>query len=264
MIKIHVISDLWLDSNEWNNPEDEVIPECDLVIFNGNCGDINRSMILFELLCKKYPEKQFIYNEGIIDAPYQKTKTQLADGLRARQLYSDLWPKNLHYRYRKPMMLEIKGTVLDVFCLRGYPKVADHVQDDTVWRSTIWYRWCYHGVTHDQKVFKAPEAADVYHGHWPIWSTPNLCREEHDSELEEIETWLKTPSDGNKILITATSPFNDPNLKGIEYTMYQGIFPDYWFVGGAEINTKIGKCVLYGNPGSGKFIRNTVCVMEDR
>jgi hypothetical protein len=262
MLKIHIISDLWLESNEWNNPDDENIPECDLVIINGNCGDTHRTMILVELLCKKYPEKQFIYNIGLIDAPFQKTKTQIPDGLRARQMYSDLWPKNLHYSYKKPMSLEIKGTVLDIFCLHGCPKVAENVQDNAVWRSTLWYRYYYHGVTHDQTLFKAPQAADVYHGHWPIWSTPELCREEHADELEKIKEWLNTPSDGYKVLVTAISPVNDPSLKGIEYTMYHDILPDYWFVGGTAINTKIGKSVIYGNPGSGELSRSAVLTME--
>lgn len=262
MVKVHIISDLWLDSNEWNNPEDENLPECDVVIVNGNCGHTKRAMILIEPLCEKYPEKQFIYNMGLIDAPYQKTKTQVPDGLRARQMYSDLWPKNLHYRYKKPLILEINNTKLDILCLHGYPSIAENVQDDEAWRSTVWYRYFYHGVTHDQTVFKAPQAANVYHGHWPIWSTPELCRQEHDAELELIKSWLNTPSEGLKVLVTAISPFNDPNLANIEYTMYQGIQPDYWFVGGTKIDTTIDNCLLHGNPGSGSLVRDVVCTMK--
>lgn len=262
MLKIHVISDLWLDSNDWGNPEDEILPDCDLVIVNGNCGHTQRAMILIEALCKKYPDVQFIYNIGLADTPFQKTKTQIPDGLRARQMYSDLWPKNLHYRYKKPMTLEIKNIKLDIFCLHGYPYMSESVTDDKEWRSTTWYRHCYHGVTHDQSVFKAPQAADVYHGYWPIWSTPALCREEHNTELEAINNWLGDSSDGYKILVTAISPFNDPNLGNFEYTMYQDIQPDYWIVGGTKIHIKIDKCTVHGNPGSGSLVRSIVCPIE--
>lgn len=264
MLKVHVISDLWLGPNEWNDPEDENLPEADLVIVNGNCGHTQRAMILIEDLCKKYPTIQFIYNIGLADTPFQKTKTQIPDGLRARQMYSEFWPKNLHYRYKKPLSLEIKDTTLDILCLHGYPNVAESVTDDKEWRSTIWYRHCYHGVTHDQSVFKAPQAADVYHGYWPIWSTPELCREDHNNDVELINEWLSEPTDGYKILITAISPFNDPNLGNIEYSMYPNINPDYWFIGGTKTHTKIGNCTVHGNPGSGPSVRSVVCTIESK
>lgn len=261
MLKVHIISDLWLEDNEWADPEDEILPECDLVIVNGNCGIAKRTMLHIETLCKKYPEKQFIYNLGGRDIAHQKSYTQIPDGLTGRQIHSDLWPKNLKYSYRKPFNLELKGIKLDVFCLHGYPKVDESVAVDEVWKASLWYRNFYHEITHDQTVFKAPEAANVYHGHWPIWSTPDLCRVDHDKELDIINAWLNQPSDGHKTLITTLSPFNDLTLPGIKYTMYENIQPDYWFVGGASLNTKIGKCSIHGNPGRGSLARSTVFSM---
>lgn len=262
MLKIHTISNLWLEDNEWASPEEEVLPECDLVIVNGNCGIAKRAMLHIEVLCKKYPEKQFIYNMGGRDIAHQKSYTQIPDGLLVRQTHSDLWPKNLHYRYKKPFILKIKDTTLDIFCLHGYPKVAEHVEVDDVWKSTLWYRNFYHEITHDQSKFKAPEADDVYHGHYPIWSTPELCRIDHDIELETINEWLNSPSDGHKVLITTFSPFDDVTLPNIEYTMYENIQPDYWFVGGAKIDTVLGKCYLHGNPGRGSIARNTIFTLK--
>ena len=64
MIKVHVISDLFLGFNEFANPEDEVLPEVDLVILNGNIGHLKRGMLYAETLCRKYPETQFVYNLG--------------------------------------------------------------------------------------------------------------------------------------------------------------------------------------------------------
>jgi hypothetical protein len=262
MIKVHVISDLWYDDNEWSDPVDELLPDCDLVIVNGNCGFSKRTMLYIETLCRKYPEKQFIYNLGRKEVPYQKSYTQIPNGLTVRQLYSDLWPKNLHYSYKKPFSLTIKNTTLDILCLHGYPNVADKVENDLNWKSTSWHRYFYHGITHDQAVFKAPQAADVYHGHWPIWSTPELCREDHNNELITINDWLAQPSDGHKVLITALGPINDSSLANIEYTMYDGIQPDYWFVGGSSVNTMLGNCHLHGNSGRGSLARNTVFTME--
>ena len=264
MLKVHLISDLWLEDIDWGNPEDEVLPDCDLVIINGNCGTTKRSMIYIELLCKKYPDKQFIFNMGRRDMAFQKSYTQIPDGLTVRKTHSDLWPKNLHYSYKKPFTLTINNTTLDIFCLHGYPNVAEHVENDAVWKATTWQLHFFHGLTHDQTVFKAPQAANVYHGHWPIWSTPELCRQDHATELETISSWLEQPSDGHKVLITALSPINDSSLTNIEYTMYESIQPDYWFVGGATIETTIGKCHLHGNPGSGLTPRNTVFTMKAR
>ena len=262
MLKVHLMSDLWLEDNEWADPEDEILPECDLVIVNGNCGVTRRTMLHIETLCKKYPEKQFIYNLGSRDIAHQKSYTQIPDGLTARQLHSDLWPTNLHYRYKKPLTLEINNTVLDIFCLHGYPKIDEKVEDDAAWRSTTWWKHFYHEITHDQTKFKAPNAANVYHGHWPVWSTPELCREDHDIEQATINNWLATPSDGYKVLITSLSPVNDSTLSNIEYTMYEGIQPDYWFVAGVKIDTVIGQCQLHGNPGRGALARNTVFTMQ--
>jgi hypothetical protein len=258
MIKVHLISDLWLEDNEWCDPIDEELPECDLVIINGNCGASKRTMVYVEFLCKKYPEKQFIYNMGKREFPYQKSYDQIATGLTVRQKCSELWPNNLHYSYKKPFNIQVNGVTLDIFCLHGYPNVNENVAVDDTWKNTSWYRYFYHGITHDQSVFKAPQAADVYHGHWPIWSTPELCRQDHNTELNIINEWLNEPSESIKVLVTALSPLNDASLDNIEYTMYDGIQPDYWFVGGAPINTIAGRCQILGNPGRGSSARNTV------
>ena len=74
MIKAHVISDLYLYDNEWADPIEETMPECDIVFINGNNGIIRRSVFLAETICKKYPEIQVIYLNGRREMLRQKEK----------------------------------------------------------------------------------------------------------------------------------------------------------------------------------------------
>jgi hypothetical protein len=244
---------------EHADPEDNCIPDCDLVIINGNCGYVKRTMIYVESLCKKYPNMIFLVNLGMRELIHQKNEDEIREGLTFRRLFSEHWPKNLIFSFKKPIMLSIKGRNINILCLYGYPNVAEGVQDDANWRSTEWYRFTYHGITHDQKMFKPKEASDVYHGHFPIWSTPDLCRRDHDKELSIVYEWLEnTNPDECKILLTAISPINEPALDNIPYEMFPEISPDYWIVGGTDINQKINRCTVYGNPGRGILRRNNI------
>jgi hypothetical protein len=254
MIDLHVISDLALFMFEHTDPVDEVLPDCDLVIFAGNCGYVKRTMVYAEMLCNKYPDKQFIVNLGMKELPFQKNSTEIRDGLMVRHAHSELWPENLHFKYQKPIKLKIKDRELDILCMFGFPYIDENVQADEVWKSTEWYRYAYHGLTHNQNDFKPKGASDVNHGHFPIWSTPALCREYHDKELEIVKAWLGDGGADSKILITALSPIDDPCLSGIQYTMYSEIEPDHWIFGGSAIKTS----KLYGNPGKGAACRSEV------
>jgi len=258
MIDLHVISDLCLYMYEQTAPEDTVIPPCDLVIINGNCGYVKRTMIYAESMCKKYPDTTFILNLGMREVIHQKNETEIQDGLIFRKSLSEHWPKNLLFS-NKPIKLTIKNQDINILCLRGYPKVAESVQDDATWRSTEWYRFTYHGITHNQNDFKPKAAADVYHGHFPIWSTPELCRRDHDKELSIINTWLGDTTDNEtKVLVTTFSPLNDPCLGDIPYEMLPDISPNYWIVGGTKVNQKTNRGTIYGNPGRGESCRNDI------
>lgn len=263
MIKIHVISDYYLGFNEFTTSVDEDLPECDLVIIVGNMGVIRRSMMYAEKLCKKYPSKQFIINVGRTeDGLHQKNDTEITDGLTTRQLISELWPKNLHYGYRKPIILTINEKTVDILCFHGFPHITEQSVDVVKWKSTNWYKYATHGVTFDQSEFKLKEAADVYHGWFSKFSTPERCREDHAIEYNIINEWLtdKAP-DTTKILVTALGPNADPCLADIDYVMYPKIEPDIWIASGKPIEDRTNHTLIYGNPGRSESARKAVLLI---
>ena len=263
MIKIHTISDYYLGFTEFTTEVDETLPECDLVVVIGNMGLIKRSMMYVEYLCRKYPEKQFILSMGRTeDGLHRKNDDELTDGLANRQLISELWPKNLHYAHKKPIELTINGQKVEVLCFYGFPYIIEESVDNTLWKSTQWYKYAAHGVTFDQSEFKHKDAADVYHGWFPKFSTPERCREDHDKEYAIAQDWMAAKSDDTiKILVTALSPKNDPCLSGIEYIMYPGLRPDVWLSSGVKMEDRSENFILYGNPGRSESARNNVLIV---
>jgi hypothetical protein len=262
MIKAHVISDLYLLENEWADPIDETMPECDIVFVNGNNGVVKRSILLAETICKKYPEIQVIYLNGRRELIRQKEKTLINDGLTARKFYSDLWPKNLHFAFEKQIHLTIKETKLDILCLHGYPHIPNDDVDVELWKSTSWYRYVNHGLTSDPNYCRPKGISDASRGEFPIWSTPRLCREAHDREHDIIKQWNDLREEGVvKILATSLSPVDDHSLIGIEYTMYPGISVDHWVVGGHQTDMSYSDYHLHGNPGSGLSARTRTFII---
>jgi hypothetical protein len=256
MIKAHVISDLNLCDNEWADPIDETMPECDIVFVNGNNGVFQRSVLLAETICKKYPDIQVIYLNGKRELLRQKEKTIINDGMTARKFYSDLWPKNLHFAVEKPIQLTIKELKLDILCMHGYPNIPNDDIDNQIWKSTSWYRYVNHGLTTDPNYNRPKGISDASRGEFPIWSTPELCRIEHDREYEIVKEWSDCREEGViKILATSISPVNDSSLSEIEYTMYPNISPNHWVVGGHRTDTVFSDYHLHGNPGRGLSAR---------
>ena len=256
-MKLHLISNV---NSEWfqekPNVEDVVLPDADIIILTGNYSNfIRRTMNQVENLAKMYPEKQFVLNLGMKELTAQKNFTEIRDGVTNRQLFYENWPKNLHFKYQKPLKLEVGGKKLDILCLYGFPHVAE--ADEATWKNTEWYQYTFHGITHDQSYFKPKHAADVYHGHFWIWSTPELCREDHKKECEIIKNWIaEKEEDSTQILVTALSPINDPCLEGINYTMYPDLHPDVWVFSGVSANLHNNRTLLHGNPGSGGEARS--------
>ena len=63
--KVHLIHDLYYGFNEPTDPTDLELPECDLVIINGNIAENGKRSVLYAFeLAKVYPNIQFVYNEG--------------------------------------------------------------------------------------------------------------------------------------------------------------------------------------------------------
>jgi hypothetical protein len=263
MITVHVISDYYMGIHEFTNSVDEDLPESDLVIVVGNMGQIKRSMLYVETLCKKYPSKQFIINVGRTeDGLHQKNDTELSDGLTTRQLISEFWPKNLHYSYRKPITLTINERKIDLLCLHGFPHIIEESVNDATWKSTSWYKYATHGVTFDQSEFKLKEAADVYHGWFSKFSTPERCREDHAIEHGIVNEWLHDKeADTTKILVTALGPDADPCLTNIDYVMYPNSDPDIWIASGRPIENRTNHTMLYSNPGRSDSARKSVLII---
>jgi len=262
MIKAHVISDLFLHDNEWADPIDEVMPECDLVFVNGNNGVYKRSVLLAETICKKYPDTQVIYLNGRRELIRQKEKTIINDGLTARKFYSDLWPKNLHFAFEKPIHLTIKETKLDILCLHGYPHIPNDDVDIELWKSTSWYRYVNHGLTTDPDYCRPRGISDASRGEFPLWSTPSLCRKDHDREYDIVKQWNADREEGVvKILSTSLSPIHDCSLNGIDYTMYPNISPAHWVVSGYQTDAVFSDYHLYGNPGPGLSARTKTFII---
>jgi len=262
MIKAHVISDLYLHDNEWADPIDETMPECDIVFVNGNNGVFRRSVLLAETICKKYPDIQVVYLNGRRELIRQKEKTIVNDGLTARKFYSELWPKNLHFAFEQSIQLTIRETNLDILCLHGYPNILNDDIDSELWKSTSWYRYVNHGLTADPNYYRPKGISDASRGDFPIWSTPRLCREAHDIEHDIIKKWNDIREEGVvKILATSLSPIDDLSLGGIEYTMYPGISPDHWVVGGHQTDTVFSDYHLHGNPGRGLTARTKTFII---
>lgn len=256
-MKLHLISNV---NSEWFQDkfgeEDYNLPDADVVIFTGNCTNfIRRTMNQVESVAMMYPEKQFIINLGMKELTAQKNFTEIRDGVNNRQMLYENWPKNLHFKYQKPLKLEVNDRKLDILCLYGFPNVGN--VDETVWKNTEWYQYTFHGITHDQSYFKPKAAADVYHGHFWIWSTPELCREDHEKECEIIRNWLAEKEEGStQILVTALSPMNDPCLEGVEYNMYPDLHPDVWVFSGVSTTMPNNRTLLHGNPGTGSDVRS--------
>lgn len=262
MIKAHVISDLYLHDNEWADPIDETMPECDIVFVNGNNGVFRRSVLLAETICKKYPDIQVVYLNGRRELIRQKEKTIVNDGLTARKFYSELWPKNLHFAFEQSIQLTIRETNLDILCLHGYPNILNDDINSELWKSTSWYRYVNHGLTADPNYYRPKGISDASRGDFPIWSTPRLCREAHDREHDIIKKWNDIREEGVvKILATSLSPIDDLSLGGIEYTMYPGISPDHWVVGGHQTDTVFSDYHLHGNPGRGLTARTKTFII---
>jgi hypothetical protein len=258
MSNLHVISDLDYYFTEKFFPDDLVLPDVDLVIVTGNCGVHRKTVHYVEQLCERYPNTQFVMNFGIIEIVNQKYENQLRDGLYARQLYYEHWPKNLHYKFEEPLSLTIKDKNFDILCMFGFPYIDTSVVDDKNWRNTKWYRFAYHGITHDQNMFKPKMASDVYHGWSPIWSTPELCRQDHDREKEIILAWKNArKEDSTQILVSALGPKSKEYLNNIPYTMYDGVNPNFWVTGSSESNEDY----ILTNAGRGSLHRSKVFVV---
>lgn len=209
--KIHIISDLFLGFNELC-PDEEKIPDVDLVIINGNIGHIKRAMLYIETLCKKYPDIPFILNLGEYE---QRTGTgksfkELSTQLEIRKNSSNNWPQNLHWS-QKPIIVTCKnGAIFNVLSVYGYPKI--HSYEDE-WKDTRWAKYYVTEIIDDydptDKWYKPAETSFVRHGPVAVYATLEWINNQHELEKQKVKEWELSEGIGIKLLITHINPYKD-------------------------------------------------------
>lgn len=267
MIKIHVISDLFLGFNE-PSPEDEVLPDVDLVVINGNIGLVKRSMFYAERLCLKYPNIQFIVNLGQSElySTVPKFVGELVDSLNIRKSANASWPKNLHWSTDPQVVTCNNGTKIDVLCVYGFPKINSLT---VPWETTVWYKNHILEMTYDISetgTWKKPfETSHVEHGAAPKFPSVQDINKEHEKERRFIRAWeLNQNSEGSfKLLVTHLNPHNDPRCQGMVVSPYLiHLYKGIWISAYTKCNG-VGMlgAKLYSNPGRGSHARQNVIIV---
>jgi len=265
--KIHVISDLNLGFNEFST-QDEILPDCDVVIINGNIGCLKRSMFFAETLCNKYPDIPFIFNLGELELYYrvgEKHKNELKNSLKLRKESYHGWPKNLYYS-DDPIRIDLKnGQPIDVLCVYGFPKIKKYTGD---WKNSHWHKHYVEDVVwlDDPSSYpeKPQETSNVCHGELPIWASIEWINQMHEVEYKKIKTW-ELDAGVKKILVTHINPYNDSRLKDISNSPYLiHLNKGVWITSNTQCNgVNFLGSNLYSNPGSGTIARSTVFTVKN-
>ena len=269
--KIHLIHDLYYGFNEPTSPEDLELPECDIVIFNGNLAEHGqRSMRYAQELCSKYPNIQFVYNEGYIER-YRlisdKWEYEYENSIATRLSQPD-WPKNLHWKDpRSTKGLEIllqTGQTISVWTAFGFPNIVDYEGD---WEDT----WFYCNICEGQiPVYKLdsdilPETDIKIFGDIDKWATEEFIKQKYTEQHNMIRDW-ETKQIADKyygILVTHISPYKDPRLEGMSYTGYNiHLHNRVWATTNQNLKVNYVGADLVSNPGRGSGSRRKVLEVD--
>lgn len=267
MIKIHVISDLFLGFNEFSI-EEEQLPDVDLVIFNGNLGLLKRGMLYVEKLCNKYPDTQFVYNGGQTEyhVACPKFIGELDESLTYRKLSNSSWPSNLHWS-KEPMLIKLKNDIIiDVLCTYGYPFIHKY---DIPWEETIWYRDYVMEIKDDFPKEKKDDwsrpadTSDVNHGLYPVFATKDWINEQHLKEWKLVKNW-EINIKHSKILVTHINPYKDSRCQGQTVSPYKIHLENGIWIGSDTFCDKVQflGSRLYSNPGRGSKARQHVISVQ--
>jgi hypothetical protein len=267
MTKIHVISDLNLGFNEFST-EEELIPDVDLVIFNGNLGLMKRGMLYVETLCRKYPSTQFVYNGGQTEyhAACPKFIGELDESLSMRKFSNASWPSNLHWS-KKSMIIKLRNDIsVDVLCVYGYPHIHSH---DVDWTQTIWYRDYVMDVKNDfpkekQADWSRPEGtSDVEHGFYPVFATKDWINKQHEIEWKLVKNW-EINITCLKILVTHLNPYKDSRYIGQTTSPYKiHLEHGIWIASDTPCDgIQFLGSRLYSNPGRGTDARQHIITVN--
>lgn len=266
MIKIHVISDLDLGFNEFADPIDETLPDVDLVIINGNIGNIKRSALYASSLCQKYPDIQFVWNLGELERYWRvigKFTDEIEENLKFRKATNPTWPKNLHWCSDDRMFVKLRtGEVVDIFCTYGFPYIQQY---EGLWEETHWYKHYATRVTYDVQEYseKPKNTSNVGHGALPVWATKDWINDNHRRIENLVKKW-EIEVTGFKILVTHLNPFNDNRFKNQQVSPYRIHLSNMlWVAAGSPTgNVNFLGAKLISNPGRGAEARNKVTIVN--
>ena len=266
---MHIISDLFLGFNEFSL-EEEIIPEVDLVILNGNLGALKRGMLYAEKICRKHPNIEFIFNPGDTEAHHSvpKTLNEMEESLRIRQQSSPTWPKNLHYNTNNIILQLQTGEKVDVLCLYGYPKIHDV---SVPWEETVWFQYHVSELVHSftgnkyyGKPLETTSAEICWHGWYPVFATKEWINEQHEIELQKVKTWELTDNGCRKILVTHINPYKDKRCLNQVVTPYLiHLNNGTWVTSNVPVNgVQFLGSKLYSNPGRGVEARGKIVSVQ--
>tara|TARA_R110002153_G_scaffold102796_1_gene239725 strand:- start:3251 stop:4060 length:810 start_codon:yes stop_codon:yes gene_type:complete len=266
--RIHLIHDLDYGFNEPTEPVDLELPDCDVVIMNGNLAEHGkRSMFYAYELCIKYPDIQFVYNEGYKEryrGVVDKCDYEYENSISTR-LQHDGWPSNLHWKDpRSPDALEFTlqtGQTISVWPAFGFP---DIIQYDCKWEDT----WFYRNICEGQiPVYKLdsdllPETDIKIFGDIDKWATEEFIKQKFIEQENMIRQW-ETSLQHYGILVTHLSPHKDPRLEGLSYKGYNiHLHNRVWATTAIKSKVNYVGAELESNPGRGSGPRGKVLEVD--
>ena len=266
--RLHLIHDLDYGFNEPTDPADLELPDVDLVILNGNLAEHGkRSMLYAYELCEKYPNIQFVYNEGYKEryrSIVDKWKDEYEESLLVRIEQTD-WPKNLHWKDpRSPNGLDIKlqtEQTISVWCAFGFPNIIKCERD---WEDT----WFYCNICEGQiPVYELdsdilPDTDIKIYGDINKWATKEYIQQKFIEQEDMIRNW-EVNAKHYAILVTHLNPYKDPRLEGIIYKSYNiHLFERLWATTQQETTINYVGADLVSNPGTGSGQRRKVLEVD--
>lgn len=265
-VNIHLISDLNLRFNE-PCPDEEILPDVDLIIVNGNiANNMKRTMLYLETVCKKYPTTQFVFNPGQNESNFWREKNS-GEGylnLSVRKNSSQFWPKNLHYS-KEPMLVNLRdGSTIDLLCIYGFPRIH---KIDGNWEETDWFKFYVQEFSEDvdgslvNRIYhKSMETSRVRHGLMAVYPGQEWVNKKHEEEWRLVKNWEIKSTTHFKILVTHINPYKDKRFNNLVVSPYQiHLLGGLWIGSNIEVNgiNFLGS-MLYSNPGRGKETREKI------
>lgn len=266
MIKLHIISDLYLGHTQHADPIEYSIPAgVNLIIINGNLGSGKRSMFHAEAIAHKYPNIPIVYNLGQSEKYNEipKLANEVENGLLNRRQHNIGWPKNIYYSIDNIELTLEGGSQVDILCTYGFPKIHSYTG---VWEDTEWFKNYVADVTLDHtdpRVDKIKGVTNTCRGYIPVWATMDWINEQHFREEAKVKKWELNQT-SYKILVTHINPYNDIRLKNQIVSHYQIHLNNMlWVTSNQKIeNLKFSGARLVSNPGLGEEARSHVVTID--